>query len=96
MKGSSTIVVSHIQPIINYEARNEAHVDELINVKLKELWYTGKGEVALYSSTPQSQWHEEAKVLGQWISDCYSYLESNKTMQDFQGFTSGLPELILP
>lgn len=95
MKGSSEIVISNIPTVVDYGKRNEQHVDEAVAVKLQELWYTGKGEVAINALDETSQWNEEAVAVAKWINECYAYLVEHKNEQNFNTFVEGLPTLNL-
>jgi hypothetical protein len=94
MKGSSELVISNIPTVIDYGNRNEQHVDEMVATKLQELWYTGKGEVAINALDETSQWHEEAVAVAKWINDCYAYLVEHRNAEDFDTFINNMPNLI--
>ena len=49
----------------------EKRADEFIKNQLKELDYNDMGEVALYASNPNSEWHDEAVALQKWVEDVY-------------------------
>jgi len=49
----------------------EKRADEFIKNQLKELDYNDMGEVALYASNPNSEWHDEAVALQKWVEEVY-------------------------
>jgi len=49
----------------------EKRADEFIKKQLKELDYNDMGEVALYASNSESEWHDEAVALQKWVEEVY-------------------------
>jgi len=49
----------------------EKKADDFVQKQLKELDYNDMGEVALYASNPNSEWHDEAVALQKWVEEVY-------------------------
>ena len=49
----------------------EQRATNFVKKQLKELDYDNEGEVALYASNPNSEWHDEAVALQKWVEDVY-------------------------
>ena len=65
----------------------ETRADEFIKKQLKELDYDNEGEVALYASNPNSEWHDEAVALQKWVEDVYKKmyeLQNNVTVDNYK------------
>jgi len=67
-------VLSEITNIKIQELKEEINkrATSFVKRQLDELDYDSEGEVALYASNPNSQWHDEAVALQKWIEDVYS------------------------
>lgn len=58
-----------------------------IKKQLKALDYDNEGEVALYASNPNSEWHDEAVALQKWVEDVYKKmyeLQNNVTVDNYK------------
>jgi len=49
----------------------EKRATEYVKKQLDELDYDNEGEVALYASNTDSEWHDEAKALQVWVEEVY-------------------------
>jgi len=60
------------EELVDYTKKQiEQRATNFVKKQLKELDYDNEGEVALYASNPESEWHDEAVALQKWVEDVY-------------------------
>ena len=59
------------ESILKVKKQIEQRATSFVKKQLKELDYDNEGEVALYASNPNSEWHDEAVALQKWVEEVY-------------------------
>ena len=59
------------ESILKVKREIEIRATNFVKKQLKELDYDNEGEVALYASNPNSEWHDEAVALQKWVEEVY-------------------------
>ena len=65
----------------------EKRATDFVKNQLDELDYDNEGEVALYASNADSEWHDEAVALQKWIETVYKKmykLEDSVTVDNYK------------